>query len=130
MAFIAPAIRAAMGANDLQLNGGSALDLQGDAARTTQQNVQATGYNSLVQAVGLRNQAIDYGSQAGLDVAQGENARRPGIRRRSRPSSVVRHPCLASGPASSRTEQVSRTTGTSTPVVWRRWIPPASPADQ
>jgi hypothetical protein len=72
------AIRAAMGANDVQLNSGSALDLQGDAARTTQQNVQATGYNSLVQAVGLRNQAIDYGSQAGLDIAQGENAQTAG----------------------------------------------------
>jgi len=67
------AIRAAMGANDVQLNSGSALDLQGDAARTTQQNVQATGYNSLVQAIGLRNQAIDYTSQSGLDIAQGQN---------------------------------------------------------
>jgi hypothetical protein len=67
------AIRAAMGANDVQLNSGSALALQGDQARTTQQNVQATGYNSLVQAVGLRNQAIDYGSQAGMDTAEAAN---------------------------------------------------------
>jgi hypothetical protein len=67
------AIRAAMGANDVQLNSGSALALQSDQARTTQQNVQATGYNSLVQAVGLRNQAIDYGSQAGMDTAEATN---------------------------------------------------------
>lgn len=66
-------IRAAMGANGVQMNSGSALDLQGDAARTTQQNVQAIGYNSNVAQVNYLNQQTGFTSQAGLDLASGQN---------------------------------------------------------
>jgi hypothetical protein len=66
-------IIAAQAANGIQVNSGSALQVQGDQARTTQQNVQATQYNALDTATGFRNQAIDFGSQSGLDTAEGQN---------------------------------------------------------
>lgn len=66
-------VKAAFGANGIQMNSGSALDLQADQARTTQQNVQAIGYNANVAQVGYLNQQTGFTSQAGLDTAQGQN---------------------------------------------------------
>ena len=66
--------RAAEGANGVDVNSGSARDVQSGIARTTALNVGATTYNSDVQAVSDRNQAANYDTQANVDQTAGANA--------------------------------------------------------
>jgi hypothetical protein len=66
--------RAAMGANGITLNSGSALDVQSGIARTTALNVGAVKYNADVQAVSDRNQTANYDTQANVDRTDASNA--------------------------------------------------------
>ena len=66
--------RAAFGANGVDVNSGSARDVQSSIARTTALNVGATAYNADVQAVGLRNQVANYDTQADVDRTEASNA--------------------------------------------------------
>lgn len=66
------ATRAAMAANGIQLDSGSALQVQGDLARTGQRNVQAVQYNADANSVSYLNQAFQDESQSGLDIASGQ----------------------------------------------------------
>lgn len=67
------AIRAAMGANNVQLNSGSALDLQADSGRTTALNAYTTQYNAGLQAQGFRAQGSNFAAQAQLDTMRADN---------------------------------------------------------
>lgn len=73
------AARAGYGASGVDVNSGSALDAQSSIARTTAQNVNAVGYDADVQAVGYRNQAANYQTQAGLDLASARQAKTAGL---------------------------------------------------
>jgi hypothetical protein len=67
------ALRAAQAANGIELDSGSPLAVQGDLARTGQQNVQATQYNADVDSTNYLDQQLDYTSTAGMDTATGQN---------------------------------------------------------
>ena len=66
--------RAAEGANGIDVNSGSARDVQAGIARTTALNVGAVKYNSDVQAVSDRNQTANYDTQANVDETSASNA--------------------------------------------------------
>lgn len=73
------AIKAALGANNIELNGGSALNDQTSQALITGENVANTQYNALAQSITLRNQGASYSAQAGLDTMTGQNASTAGF---------------------------------------------------
>ena len=66
--------RAAEGANGIDVNSGSARDVQAGIARTTALNVGAQKYNSDVQAVSDRNQTANDDTQANVDRTEASNA--------------------------------------------------------
>jgi hypothetical protein len=66
------AARVAMAANGIQLNSGSALQVQGDLARVGQKNVQGAQYGGDVNSVGYLNQELNDQSQSGLAIASGQ----------------------------------------------------------
>ena len=66
--------RAAEGANGVDVNSGSARNVQAGIARTTALNVGAVKYNADVQAVSDRNQTANYDTQANVDRTDASNA--------------------------------------------------------
>ncbi len=66
--------RAAMGASGVGLDSGSALDVTGSTAQQTSLATANDGYQGQLAAYGYQNQANNFGSQAGMAAAAGENA--------------------------------------------------------
>jgi hypothetical protein len=67
------AVRAAMGANGIQLNTGSSLAVQSGVATAGQQSVWSQQFDGIANAISLQNQAQDYSADAGLDTSTAEN---------------------------------------------------------
>lgn len=63
-------IRTAQAASGIDVNSGSAVDVQTSQAETNQQNTANTLNNGLLQAYGYRTQATNFSAQAGLDSAE------------------------------------------------------------
>jgi hypothetical protein len=63
--------RAAMGANGVDVNAGTALLTQGDIEKQTETNVSNQSLNANLQAWGYRNQATLDTAQAGFDTTAG-----------------------------------------------------------
>ena len=66
-------IRAALGANNIELNSGSALDIQSDQGRTGALNAYTTQYNAGLQASGFRAQQSNFQAQQSADTAAAGN---------------------------------------------------------
>jgi hypothetical protein len=100
------AVRAAMGANGIQLNSGSPLAVQGGVARATQQGIQSTEYDALAKAISYQNAAQDQYSDSGLDTATAQDAISAG--------STARLGTLISGVSSVSSKWASYKMGTGT----------------
>ena len=73
-AATAGAIKTAQAANGVDVNSGSAVDVQASQRETGQLDTQNTLYNSMIQAYGYRVNATSDTAQAGLEEATAENA--------------------------------------------------------
>lgn len=67
-------IRAAIAANGIDVNSGSAEDIQVGAREAGKLDSETTMNNSQLQAYGYRSQAVNFQAQAGLDEMQASNA--------------------------------------------------------
>lgn len=66
--------KAASAANGVEVNSGSAVDLQSDAAGAGELDQLTIANNAQREAVGYQNQGIGYANQAQLDEASSQNA--------------------------------------------------------
>lgn len=76
---VAGAIKANQAASGIDVNRGSAVDVQSSAAELGMLNAISIRSNAARRAYGFQTQASSYEAQAGLDRAQGRNARRAGM---------------------------------------------------
>lgn len=67
-------IKAAQAANGVDVNSGSAAQVQASQREIGQIDTENTVQSSLLQAYGFRQQAASYTGQAGLDEAESSNA--------------------------------------------------------
>lgn len=72
-------IKAAQAANGVDVNSGSAADVQASQREIGQVDTENTVQQSLLQAYGYRQQAATYAGQAGLDQAESSNDVEGGI---------------------------------------------------
>ncbi|NIF51403.1 hypothetical protein [Burkholderia sp. Ax-1724] len=70
--------RAAMAANGVDLDSGSALRIQGDTAKLGDVDAMTIRNNAARQAYGYQLQGLSYSQQAGLDEASASNAKTAG----------------------------------------------------
>ena len=71
--------RAAMGAAGVDLDSGSALDVQGSTAANTALSVDTARYQGDLAAFGYRTQGSNFGAEAGLDTMRGQAAESAGF---------------------------------------------------
>ena len=71
--------RAALAAGNIDVNTGSAEQVQEGDVEQTQTATERVRANAALRAYGYRAQATDYGAQAGLDTMQAENAQTSGF---------------------------------------------------
>jgi hypothetical protein len=67
-------IKAAQGANQIDVNTGSAVDVQKSERETGMLDTLTTENNALLQAYGYRSQATSYTAQSGLESAEAAQA--------------------------------------------------------
>lgn len=71
--------RAALGAAGVELDSGSALDVQGSTAGQTALDAQQTDYQGQLTQYGYRTQGANFQAQAGLDTMAAQNASTSGF---------------------------------------------------
>ena len=72
-------MRAAIAANGIDLNNGSALDIQSDQARNTALNVANDQYNTSLSARAFQTQGANFTTQAAMQTAAAQNDATAGL---------------------------------------------------